>query len=162
MKTEIGQNPLKQLCPDNRYINIVLPKSTPWKAKALGEVSPYILPWVQQIFSVLTGNTILSLLDQRSSYYNMALDEESKSNFAFVLYWEKYELTCIHLVFVKHQIVSLIFSLFSTLLCVLHYLGHPKHIKTSNCQGNQAMLGLTEFFPFFSDISHPRTKLIRT
>ena len=48
---------------------------------------------VEQIFGLLTSSKIFSVLDLRSSYYHIALDEESKPKYSLIVAWGNYEYT---------------------------------------------------------------------
>ena len=75
------EQPQKHLCVDHHDLNNLLPPIVKAQSKAQGVLSLGPVPKVDEVYAMLTGSTVYSLLDGTSGYHLITL-----------LYWKKINL----------------------------------------------------------------------
>ena len=83
------------MCVDFRKINDLQPQVRRVDSATSGNISLVLLPKIDEMSAVLRGANIFTMLDLRSGYYHINLDEESKAKTAFVTPFGKYEFNSV-------------------------------------------------------------------
>ena len=72
---------------DYLELNNLLPPVTMAHSKAKGVLTLVSLPKIDEMYAKLAGSSIHSILDLRSSYYNLALSVDSQRKSAYDKVW---------------------------------------------------------------------------
>ena len=83
------------MCVDFRKINDLQPQVRRVDSATSGNISLVPLPKIDEMYAALCGANIFTMLDLRSGYYHINLDEESKAKTAFVTPFGKYEFNLV-------------------------------------------------------------------
>ena len=84
------------MCVDFRKINDLQPQVRRVDSATGGNISLVPLPKIDEMYAALRGAKIFTMLDLRSGYYHINLDEESlKQKTAFVTPFGKYEFNAV-------------------------------------------------------------------
>ena len=74
-KSGPGEPPRWRMCVDFRKINDLQPQVRRVDSATSGNISLVLLPKIDKMYAVLHGAKIFTILDLRSSYYHINLDE---------------------------------------------------------------------------------------
>ena len=83
------------MCVDFRKINDLQPQVRRVDSATSGNISLVPLPKINEMYAALCGANIFTMLDLRSGYYHINLDEKSKAKTAFVTPFGKYEFNSV-------------------------------------------------------------------
>ena len=83
------------MCVDFRKINYLQPQVRRVDSATSGNISLVPLHKIDEMYAVLHGANIFTMLDLRSGYYHINLNKESKAKTAFVTPFGKYEFNSV-------------------------------------------------------------------
>ena len=94
-KSRPGEPPRWRMCVDFRKINDLQPQVRRVDSATSGNISLVPLPKIDEMYAALRGANIFTMLDVRSGYYHINLNEELKAKTAFVTPFGKYEFNSV-------------------------------------------------------------------
>ena len=96
-KSAPGEPPRQRMCINFRKINELQPKTqrVDKETNTPGNLSLIPLPKIDEMYASLCEAKIFTILDLRSGYYHIRLDNESKAKTAFITHFGRYEFNVV-------------------------------------------------------------------